>query len=154
LIFNIMCCSNPLNFRNYSSYNRNSFHFSHILDDRPMCLCTAIIMLFDHWYQTSYSNVVLHCLKTTYNNYTVSDVPMARLQLGSSLNPDTIREGTDVYFDCLIQAQPSAYKVEWRHNVSIWYQTYYSELFRSLEIAKFEEYEIKSHLVNWSTSGN
>jgi hypothetical protein len=78
---------------------------------------------------------------------------MARLQLGSSLNPDTIREGTDVYFDCLIQAQPSVYKVEWRHNVSILYQTYYSELFRRLEIAKFEEYEIMSHLVNWSTSG-
>jgi hypothetical protein len=44
---------------------------------------------------------------------------MARLQLGSSLNPDTIREGTDVYFDCLIQARPLVYKVEWRHNVSI-----------------------------------
>jgi hypothetical protein len=79
---------------------------------------------------------------------------MARLQLGSSLNPDTIREGTDVYFDCLIQAQPSVYKVEWRHNVSIRYQTYYVEWFRRLEIAKFEEYEIKSHLLNWSTGGN
>ncbi|XP_023707814.1 synaptogenesis protein syg-2 isoform X4 [Cryptotermes secundus] len=43
-------------------------------------------------------------------------IPMARLQLGSSLNPETIREGTDVYFDCLIQARPSVYKVEWRHN--------------------------------------
>jgi hypothetical protein len=44
---------------------------------------------------------------------------MARLQLGSSLNPETIREGTDVYFDCLIQARPTVYKVEWRHNVSM-----------------------------------
>ncbi|CAG2053490.1 unnamed protein product [Timema podura] len=45
-----------------------------------------------------------------------SDTPESRLQLGTSLNPDTIREGTDVYFDCLINAQPSVYKVEWRHN--------------------------------------
>ncbi|XP_066996078.2 nephrin [Anabrus simplex] len=43
-------------------------------------------------------------------------VPEARLQLGTSLKPDTIREGTDVYFDCLIKAQPNVYKVEWRHN--------------------------------------
>ncbi|KDR20918.1 hypothetical protein L798_03856, partial [Zootermopsis nevadensis] len=58
-----------------------------------------------------------HLIGTTiYNSDYVSDIPIASLQLGSSLNPDTIREGTDVYFDCLIQAQPSVYKVEWRHN--------------------------------------
>ena len=50
-----------------------------------------------------------------------TDIPEARLLLGSNLNPDTIREGTDVYFDCLIQAQPSVYKVEYRHNVSTSY---------------------------------
>jgi hypothetical protein len=79
---------------------------------------------------------------------------MAKLQLGSPINPDTIREGTDVYFDCLIQAQPSVYKVEWRHNVSIRYRNYYSELFRLLEVAKLEVYEIQSHLMKWSTGGN
>jgi hypothetical protein len=79
---------------------------------------------------------------------------MARLQLGSPINPDTIREGTDVYFDCLIQAQPSVYKVEWRHNVSTRYPNYYSELFRRLEVAELEEYEIQSHLIKWSTGGN
>ncbi|XP_018339778.1 PREDICTED: nephrin [Trachymyrmex septentrionalis] len=41
--------------------------------------------------------------------------PETQIQLGTSLNPNTIREGTDVYFDCLIQAEPSVYKVEWRH---------------------------------------
>jgi hypothetical protein len=96
----------------------------------------------------------VHCLKTTYNIYVVTDIPMATLQLGSSLNPDTIREGTDVYFDCLIQAQPSVYKVEWRHNVSIRYRNYYSELFRRLEVAKLDEYGIKSHLLKCSTEGN
>jgi len=79
---------------------------------------------------------------------------MARLQLGSSLNPDTIREGTDVYFDCLIQAQPSVYKVEWRHNVSNRYRNYYSKLFRRLKVPNLEEYEIKDHLLKWSTGRN
>ncbi|KAL0127826.1 hypothetical protein PUN28_003219 [Cardiocondyla obscurior] len=41
--------------------------------------------------------------------------PETQIQLGTSLNPNAIREGTDVYFDCLIQAEPSVYKVEWRH---------------------------------------
>ncbi|KAL6421875.1 hypothetical protein ACFW04_010791 [Cataglyphis niger] len=44
-------------------------------------------------------------------NYT----PETQIQLGTSLKPNDIREGTDVYFDCLIQAEPSVYKVEWRH---------------------------------------
>ncbi|XP_051159478.1 hemicentin-2-like isoform X2 [Leptopilina boulardi] len=42
-------------------------------------------------------------------------VPETKIRLGTPLNPDTIREGTDVYFDCLIKAEPSVYKVEWRH---------------------------------------
>ncbi|KAF3425106.1 hypothetical protein E2986_07903 [Frieseomelitta varia] len=41
--------------------------------------------------------------------------PETRIQLGTSLNPNAIREGTDVYFDCLIHAEPPVYKVEWRH---------------------------------------
>ncbi|XP_022907185.1 neural cell adhesion molecule 2-like [Onthophagus taurus] len=42
--------------------------------------------------------------------------PEAQIILGTSLNPDAIREGTDVYFDCIVNAHPNAYKVEWRHN--------------------------------------
>lgn len=48
----------------------------------------------------------------------VADIPEAKIILGTSLNPDAIREGTDVYFDCIINAHPPVYKVEWRHNVS------------------------------------
>ncbi|XP_046401604.1 hemicentin-1 [Ischnura elegans] len=43
-------------------------------------------------------------------------VPEAILILGTSLNPDNIREGSDVYFDCKVSAVPPVYKVEWRHN--------------------------------------
>ena len=47
----------------------------------------------------------------------ITDVPETIIRLGTSLNPNTIREGTDVYFDCLIRAEPAVYKVEWRHQV-------------------------------------
>ncbi|CRK89491.1 CLUMA_CG003227, isoform A [Clunio marinus] len=43
-------------------------------------------------------------------------IPETTVRLGSSLDPETIREGTDVYFDCIVMAHPAVYKVEWRHN--------------------------------------
>lgn len=55
---------------------------------------------------------------TVYRRLWFTDTPETQIQLGTSLNPNAIREGTDVYFDCLIQAEPSVYKVEWRHQVS------------------------------------
>lgn len=45
------------------------------------------------------------------------DIPETLVRLGASLDPDAIREGTDVYFDCIVSAHPAVYKVEWRHNV-------------------------------------
>lgn len=45
--------------------------------------------------------------------------PETIIKLGTSLNKNTIREGTDVYFDCITIAQPSVYRVEWRHNKRI-----------------------------------
>lgn len=35
------------------------------------------------------------------------------------MNPEDIEEGDDVYFECKVNANPSAYKVVWKHNVSI-----------------------------------
>lgn len=43
---------------------------------------------------------------------------MVVLQLGSKLNPNDIEEGDDVYFECVVRANPPAYKVVWEHNVS------------------------------------
>lgn len=34
------------------------------------------------------------------------------------MNPVDIEEGDDVYFECKIDANPTAYKVVWKHNVS------------------------------------
>ncbi|XP_059218343.1 protein turtle [Stomoxys calcitrans] len=43
-------------------------------------------------------------------------VPEAFVQLGTSLDPNTIREGSDVYFDCFVAAHPPVFRIEWRHN--------------------------------------
>ena len=48
-------------------------------------------------------------------------VPMLKLELGQNLNPDDIEEGDDVYFECKVHANPWAYKVVWKHNVSMSY---------------------------------
>ncbi|ETN65555.1 sidestep protein [Anopheles darlingi] len=42
--------------------------------------------------------------------------PIVKLQMGSSLNPDDIKEGDDIYFDCHIQSNPKPYKLAWYHN--------------------------------------
>ncbi|GBP54530.1 B-cell receptor CD22 [Eumeta japonica] len=43
-------------------------------------------------------------------------VPIVMLQLGKKLNPNDIEEGDDVYFECVVRANPPAYKVVWEHN--------------------------------------
>ncbi|XP_059218183.1 protein turtle homolog A [Stomoxys calcitrans] len=42
--------------------------------------------------------------------------PTTHLKMGSSLNPDDIKEGDDVYFECVIQSNPKPYKMSWFHN--------------------------------------
>ncbi|XP_030379920.1 hemicentin-2 [Scaptodrosophila lebanonensis] len=43
-------------------------------------------------------------------------VPEAYVRLGTSLDANALREGTDVYFDCLVMAHPQVFRIEWRHN--------------------------------------
>ena len=44
--------------------------------------------------------------------------PIVSLMLGSTLNPDDIKEGDDVYFECHVKANPPWRKLSWLHNVS------------------------------------
>jgi hypothetical protein len=39
--------------------------------------------------------------------------------LGNSIDPNGIKEGDDVYFDCHVKANPPSTKLTWYHNVSI-----------------------------------
>ncbi|CAG2057959.1 unnamed protein product, partial [Timema podura] len=42
--------------------------------------------------------------------------PIVTLRLGSTLNPDDIKEGDDVYFECHVKANPPWRKLNWMHN--------------------------------------
>ncbi|XP_017855731.1 PREDICTED: hemicentin-2-like [Drosophila arizonae] len=43
-------------------------------------------------------------------------IPEAYVRLGTSLDANSLREGTDVYFDCFVVAHPQVFRIEWRHN--------------------------------------
>lgn len=45
-------------------------------------------------------------------------MPIVTLKMGSSLNPDDIKEGDGVYFECQVKANPKPYKLTWYHDVS------------------------------------
>ncbi|CAK9809298.1 Kin of IRRE-like protein 3 [Anthophora plagiata] len=45
--------------------------------------------------------------------------PIVSLNLGSTLSPEDIKEGDDVYFECHIRANPPWSKLTWIHDVCI-----------------------------------
>ena len=46
-----------------------------------------------------------------------SDKPRVSLRLGKSLDPDNLRTGNDVYFECDVRANPIPHKLVWLHRV-------------------------------------
>ena len=51
-----------------------------------------------------------------------SDLPIAKLRFGTILKTDNIKEGDDIFFECIVQARPPSSSLQWYHNVS---QTYF-----------------------------
>ncbi|KAL0270121.1 UNVERIFIED_CONTAM: hypothetical protein PYX00_007628 [Menopon gallinae] len=51
--------------------------------------------------------------------FDVSYPPQVTLRLGNTLNPDDIKEGDDVYFECEIRANPREHKIIWFHNAQV-----------------------------------
>ncbi|KAG8192242.1 hypothetical protein JTE90_014100 [Oedothorax gibbosus] len=45
---------------------------------------------------------------------TVQFVPELKLSLGAKIQPDTVKEGTDVFFECNVKANPLVNEVKWR----------------------------------------
>lgn len=50
-----------------------------------------------------------------YINF-LTDPPIVRIELGSNIQQDSIREGSDVYFECLIDANPYVSEIQWFFN--------------------------------------
>ena len=42
-----------------------------------------------------------------------SDLPIVSLQFGTILKPDSIKEGDDIYFECIVEARPTASHIDW-----------------------------------------
>ena len=57
-------------------------------------------------------------MRLIFNPKIFSDPPRVSLKVGSNINTAEIVEDSDVYFDCIIDANPAVYKVEWNLNVS------------------------------------
>ncbi|XP_066961613.1 uncharacterized protein [Macrobrachium rosenbergii] len=73
-------------------------------DDEAMLICQATNeMLPDQAVQDSTILVV---------NY----APLVSVHLGRSLDPDKIKEGDDVYFECTVISKPPVFNVIWKHN--------------------------------------
>ena len=50
--------------------------------------------------------------------YLFIDKPRVSLRLGKSLDPDNLRTGNDVYFECDVKSNPMPHKLIWLHRVS------------------------------------
>ena len=48
-----------------------------------------------------------------------ADKPKVSMRLGTNLDPDNLRTGNDVYFECEVKANPVAHRLIWLHNVSL-----------------------------------
>lgn len=54
-----------------------------------------------------------------------TDPPIVSLNLGSTLSPEDIKEGDDVYFECHIRANPPWSKLTWIHDVrNVYYKSF------------------------------
>lgn len=47
----------------------------------------------------------------------IADAPIVSLSLGQPLDPQKLMDGSDVYLECDVKANPPTKKVEWFHSV-------------------------------------
>ena len=41
------------------------------------------------------------------------------LLTGLGLSPDSVKEGSDMFFECRVEANPHVYKITWLHEVGV-----------------------------------
>ncbi|XP_066971777.1 protein turtle homolog B-like isoform X2 [Macrobrachium rosenbergii] len=64
------------------------------------------------------NKLIAHSSKEDGVKLNIHYKPVVTLQMGSTLDPGSIKEGDDVYFECHINANPDVYQVKWYHNGS------------------------------------
>lgn len=64
------------------------------------------------------STSILFLNTTTYHYFSAADAPTVTLKMGPNLNPNDIKVGDDVYYECHVNANPKHYKLAWFHDVS------------------------------------
>lgn len=47
---------------------------------------------------------------------TITDAPQLRLELGNKMLSNAIKEGSDIYFVCQVEAVPAIKEITWLHN--------------------------------------
>jgi len=62
-------------------------------------------------------NYTCHFSFSIRHSILIAVAPIASLKIGSTLNPKNIKEGSDVYFECNVRANPRSYKLTWFHEV-------------------------------------
>jgi hypothetical protein len=78
------------------------------------------VYIINGWKKFDFHLSIVETLLLEHDALFSTDSPVLTLDLGSNLNGSSIREGMDVYFECIILANPWVYKVIWRHNVSLY----------------------------------
>ncbi|KAE8750741.1 hypothetical protein FOCC_FOCC002451, partial [Frankliniella occidentalis] len=48
--------------------------------------------------------------------FCVADQPLVSIKMGTTLKPNEIKEGDDVYFECEVKANPKVYRLVWYHD--------------------------------------
>ena len=81
--------------------------------------------------------------------FIILDAPKVRLELVHHLDPSKIKEGTDLYFTCHVDARPPADVLVWTHGVS------WSNQFQSCSLDKLKSYteKLKVKVHNFRTKG-
>ncbi|XP_064094450.1 synaptogenesis protein syg-2-like isoform X2 [Macrobrachium nipponense] len=73
-------------------------------DDEAMLICQATNELLPD--QAVQDSTIL----------SINYAPVVSVHLGHSLDPEKIKEGDDVYFECTVQSKPPVHNVIWKHN--------------------------------------
>ena len=82
----------------------------------------AIFLKFSHSHNIKIWRMVTECEEVSFQCWpslcVFADKPRVSLRLGKSLDPDNLRTGNDVYFECDVRANPIPHKLVWLHRVS------------------------------------